>query len=84
MLSDGSTADPALKSNTGSVSVSGENVTAAVGPAAFADFQTPPPVVLTYTVFPVASDGSTTTAVTRPLTAPYTGFATVSGPRAVQ
>jgi hypothetical protein len=80
MLREGSALDPALKSNTGSVSVKGENVTAPAGPAAFTDFHTPPPVVPRYTVFPLESPGSTTIAVTRPVTAPYTGFITDAGP----
>jgi hypothetical protein len=70
MLNDGSTAVPAFPLNTGSVSVSGANATLAAAPAAFADFQTPPPVVPTYTVFPVGSAGSIATAVTRPVTSP--------------
>src|SRR5438105_5032630 len=80
MLSEGSTAVPALALNTGSTSVSGPNVTLPAAPAAFVDFQTPPPVVPTYTVFPVASAGSNATEVTRPLTNPKLWLATCFGP----
>jgi hypothetical protein len=45
ILSDGIAGVPALALKTGSVSVSGVKVTFAVGPAAFVDFHTPPPVV---------------------------------------
>jgi hypothetical protein len=45
MLSDGTTADPALALKTGNVSVSAAKDTLAGGPAALVDFHTPPPVV---------------------------------------
>jgi hypothetical protein len=45
MLSDGIAGVPALALKTGSVSVSGVEVTLAAGPAALVDFHTPPPVV---------------------------------------
>src|SRR5206468_3643998 len=57
-------------------------LTVPTGPTALVDFQTPPPVVPTYTVFPVASAGSTATAVTRPLTFPYAADTTDPGPTA--
>jgi hypothetical protein len=67
MLNEGIAAPPL---NTPRSSVNGTKLTAVTGPAAFTDFHTPPPVVPTYTVLPVASAGSIATAVTRPLTFP--------------
>ena len=45
MLNEAIAVPPAFALNTGSVSVSGAKVTLAAAPAAFVDFQTPPPVV---------------------------------------
>jgi hypothetical protein len=47
MLSEAVAEEPALALKTGKVSVSGINVTEPAEPAAFVDFQTPPPVVPT-------------------------------------
>jgi hypothetical protein len=82
MLSDGSATVPALALNTGSVSVSGANATLPAAPAAFTLFHTPPPVVPTYTVLPVASAGSIANAVTRPVTNPKLWLAICAGPSA--
>ena len=82
--SDGISAEPAFPLNTGSVSVSGVNTTAAAAPAALVDFHTPPPVVPTYSVLPLASAGSTASAVTRPVKFPNTGLATCAGPTGAQ
>jgi len=54
----------------GSVSVIGVKATEFAGPAAFVDFQTPPPVLPTYTVLPLESDGSTAMLVTCPVMRP--------------
>jgi hypothetical protein len=45
MLNEGIAETPEFALNTGSVSVSGVKVTFDTEPAAFVDFQTPPPVV---------------------------------------
>ena len=57
--------------NVGWPSSNGDHVTLlAVVAAAFVDLQSPPVAPLRYTVFPVASAGSTKSAVTRPTTGP--------------
>jgi hypothetical protein len=70
MLRDGIADVPAFALKTGSVSVRGLKITLDERPAALVDFHTPPPVVPTYTVLPVASVGSIAIALTRPVTSP--------------
>jgi hypothetical protein len=64
-------------------SVSGLKTTEdALDAFAFCETQTPPPVVPTYKRFPVASDGSSATAETLPVTSPKFGVTTPVGPSA--
>src|SRR5580698_5499225 len=80
MLSDGIAEAPAFALKTGSVSVRGLKITLDDWPPALVDFHTPPPVVPTYTVLPLASVGSIAIELTRPVTLPYARLATWFGP----
>jgi hypothetical protein len=70
MLSDGMAEVSALGLKAAMSSVRGVKVTEAAGPAALVERQTPPPVVPTRMVLPVASDGSMAMDDMRPVTVP--------------
>lgn len=80
MLSDDKAGGVGQLDAAGSVSVSGANVGDAL--VALMDFQTPPPVVPTYTV--LLFDGSVAMAVMRPLIAPKRAVVTDEGPIELQ